>query len=234
VVALIIAKLWATNFTSQFQENDKSPDAQPTIATLKAMQSACARNCYLGVAQHLPNHYPKRMTCASDTFSESIIISKAPLAEKRAIAREELEKMSEVMVTEKGLLNHVQASLVLGVSVKRVWELVRQGTLTRYDFVGRTYVSATEVFKRYDEEIAAGERIKQSLPKRVLTSVKAGIATDKTQWKLGGYAGPYHEARVKVKKAKFKEEEEKRRKVRAEFVKQLLDPMEPPKKKAKK
>jgi hypothetical protein len=142
------------------------------------------------------------MTCASDTFSESILIRKAPLAEKRAIAREELERMSAAMVAEKGLLNHVQAALLLGVSVKRVWELVRQGTLTRHDFAGRTYVSATEVFKRYDDEIAAGDRIRQSLPRRVLTSVNAGTKTDEVQLKLGGYAGPYHEAKAKERREK--------------------------------
>jgi len=40
-------------------------------------------------------------------------------AARRALKRE-LEKMSEAMVEEKGLLNHAQAALLLDVSTKRV------------------------------------------------------------------------------------------------------------------
>jgi Helix-turn-helix domain len=45
------------------------------------------------------------------------------------------------MVAEKGLPNHAQAALMLDVSTKRVGELVQQNKLTRFDFLGRTYVS---------------------------------------------------------------------------------------------
>jgi hypothetical protein len=174
------------------------------------------------------------MTGSFDTLTEFVFVRKAPLAEKRADARVELEKMSAAMVAEKGLLNHAQAASVLGVSVKRVWELVRLGKLTRFDFARRTYVSASEVFKRYDEEVAAGERIRQSLPKRLLASVKAGLETDAAQWKLGGYAGAYHEAKSKENQKAFAEQKEKEKKALREVAKKLFDPMERPKKKGKK
>jgi hypothetical protein len=56
--------------------------------------------------------------------------------------------MSKAMVDEKGLLNHSQAALILGVTPARVTELVRLGKLTRFDFLGRTYVSVKEVNAR--------------------------------------------------------------------------------------
>lgn len=117
----------------------------------------------------------------------------------RARAREELAEMSEAMVKEQGLLNHAQAGLLLGVSVKRIGELVRLGKLERYDFLGRTYVSVREVRARYAQELKAG-RPKESVAKRAVASVKAALKTDAAQAKLGGYAGPY----VKQKGAKTK------------------------------
>jgi len=42
--------------------------------------------------------------------------------------------MSGAMVEEEGLLNHVQAGLLLGVSVKRIGELVRLGKLRRFAY----------------------------------------------------------------------------------------------------
>ena len=44
---------------------------------------------------------------------------------------------------------------MLGVSVKRIGELVRLGKLTRFDFFERTYVSMREVCQRDDEELKA-------------------------------------------------------------------------------
>jgi hypothetical protein len=48
-------------------------------------------------------------------------------------ARKDLDAMSAAMIEEEGLLNHAQAALLLGVSVKRVFELVRLGKLRRFD-----------------------------------------------------------------------------------------------------
>jgi len=111
--------------------------------------------------------------------------------------------MSEAMVAEKGLLNHAQAALVLGVSVKRIGELVRQDKLTRFDFFDRTYVSMREICKRDNQEIEAGKRSKAA---QVLGSIKAAFKTDSVQMGVGGYAGPYHEAerqkRIAARKSK--------------------------------
>jgi len=40
-----------------------------------------------------------------------------------------------------------------------------------------------EVMTRYREEIAAGERIRESVPKRLLTVAKAGFQSDELQLK---------------------------------------------------
>jgi hypothetical protein len=123
-------------------------------------------------------------------------MGKASRAQARAAARKELEKMSEVMTAERGLLNHPQAALVLGVSVKRIGELVRLGKLSRFDFLGRTYVSMAEVCKRDDEEIAAGAR-KRSKATRLVAGVKAALKTDGAQIQLGGFQGSYVKAEQK-------------------------------------
>jgi len=106
--------------------------------------------------------------------------------------------MSKAMVEEQGLLNHVQAALLLGVSVKRIGELVRLGKLRRFDFLGRTYVSVREVRERYRQEVKAG-RPKRSVVERAVASVKAALKNDSAQMDLGGYAGPYEKAKRKVK-----------------------------------
>ncbi len=66
----------------------------------------------------------------------------------RKDALRELQLMSKAMIQEKGLLNHSQAALILGVTPARVTELVRLGKLSRFDFLGRTYVSVKEVNAR--------------------------------------------------------------------------------------
>jgi hypothetical protein len=186
-----------------------------------------------------------RMTATFDSISAYVYGAKAGLAEKREMTRVELERMSQAMIDERGLLNHAQAAELLGVSVKRIGELVRQGKLRRFDFTERTYVSYAQVMERYKAEIAAGERLKESLPKRVLVSIKGAIKTDEAQWKLGGYAGAYHEDRRQKKMtARLEREAETARKAEefsaevkrktGEFVKKLLDPHEVPKKKTKK
>ena len=122
----------------------------------------------------------------------------APRTKERELARSELDLMSGAMVEEEGLLNHVQAGLLLGVSVKRIGELVRLGKLRRFDFLGRTYVSVREVRERYHQELKAG-RPKRPVVARAVASVKAALKTDAAQAKLGGYAGPYEKAKRKGK-----------------------------------
>ena len=150
---------------------------------------------------------------ASSTFA-----LQAPLAD-RAAAREEahreMERMSEAMIEEKGLLNHAQAALLLDVSTKRVGELVRLGKLTDFTFLGRKYVSMREVWERNNQELKAG-RPPRSIGKRVAASLKAAVKTDSGQASLGGYAGSYFK--------KQREEAEERR--RAEFKKKWHEILE--------
>ena len=75
------------------------------------------------------------MTTSFESVSPFVIEGKAARAKERALARKVAARMSTAMVKEKGLLNHAQAALVLGVSVKRIGELVRLGKLTRFDFL---------------------------------------------------------------------------------------------------
>ena len=118
----------------------------------------------------------------------------APRTKEREHARSELDLMSGAMVEEEGL----QAGLLLGVSVKRIGELVRLGKLRRFDFLGRTYVSVREVRERYHQELKAG-RPKRGLAQSAVASVKAALKTDAAQAKLGGYAGPYEKEKRKRK-----------------------------------
>lgn len=118
--------------------------------------------------------------------------------------RRELQRMSNAMVEEKGLLNHVQAALMLDVRTKRVGELVRQGKLTRFDFLGRTYVSMREIWARNRMELRAGRPL-PALGRRVAKSMKAAVQTDSLQARLGGYAGPYVRAKHKEAKEKLRE-----------------------------
>jgi hypothetical protein len=149
------------------------------------------------------------MTASFDTISRFVFEGKAARAEERADARKIVARMSEAMIAEKGLLNHAQAALVLGVSVKRIGELVRLGKLSRFDFFDRTYVSMREVCQRDDEELKAGTALKRSKAKRFVNAVQAGLLeTDPVQLKLGGFAGPWHE-----KKRLERIEERQRKKI---------------------
>jgi hypothetical protein len=124
-------------------------------------------------------------------------------ATERAEMRRELQRMSDAMVEEKGLLNHAQAALMLDVSTKRVGELVKQGKLTRFDFLGRTYVSMREIWERNRQELRAG-KAPRPIGRRIAAQLKAAVQTDSLQARLGGYAGPYVRARHKEQKRKRK------------------------------
>lgn len=141
----------------------------------------------------------KMTATASSTFALA-----APTKD-RALAREEmkreLQKMSEAMVEEKGLLNHAQAALLLDVSTKRIGELVRLGKLTRFDFAGRTYVSMREIWNRNKQTLKAG-RPPRPLSKRITASLKAALKHDSVQVRLGGFQGPYQKKLHKEAKEK--------------------------------
>jgi hypothetical protein len=83
--------------------------------------------------------------------------------------------------------------------------LVRTRQLSRFDFLGRTYVSVREVGERYQKELKAG-RPKRSLAKRAVASVQAALKTDSAQAALGGYAGAYVKHQHTSRKKKSREE----------------------------
>ncbi len=83
----------------------------------------------------------------------------------------ELRQMSSVSVQENGMLNQAQAAAVLGVSPRRVAELVELGRLTRLDFLGRTYVSVREVLERREADVKAG-RPARSIPQRIRAAAR--------------------------------------------------------------
>ena len=141
-------------------------------------------------------------TAASSTLHSSARVGDR--AGSKEEMRRELQRMSDAMVEEKGLLNHAQAGVMLDVSTKRVGELVRQGKLTRFDFLGRTYVSMREIWARNQMELRAGRPL-PSLARRVAKSVKAAVQTDSLQARLGGYAGPHVRARHREAKRTLRE-----------------------------
>jgi hypothetical protein len=140
---------------------------------------------------------------ASSTFA--LQAAPADRAAAREDARQQMKRMSDAMVDEKGLLNHAQAALLLDVSTKRVGELVRLGKLTDFTFLGRKYVSMREVWERNKQELKAG-RPPRSIGKRVAASLKAAVKTDRVQAKFGGYAGPSVRAEEEAKKKKMRED----------------------------
>ena len=99
-------------------------------------------------------------------IASSTLALQAPPAD-RAAAREEaqrqMKKMSDAMVEEKGLLNHAQAALLLGVSTKRVGELVRLGKLTDFVFLGRKYVSMLSSLRRSGCSYAGSRAFRKTL-----------------------------------------------------------------------
>ena len=136
---------------------------------------------------------------SSIALSASGALATASQSRRQERAREELASMSEAMIAEHGLVNQAQAALLLGVSGKRICELVKLGKLKRFDFLGRTYVSVREVRERYQRELKAG-RPRRGVAARALASVKAALKTDAAQAKLGGYAGPYEKRKRRQKR----------------------------------
>ena len=133
--------------------------------------------------------------------------SPADRAAAREQARREMERMSKAMVEEKGLLNHAQAARLLGVSTKRVSELVWLGKLTRFDFAGRTYVSMQEIRDRNKQALKAG-RPPRAAEDRIAARLEVAVKTDTVQARLGGDAESYFQKRRKEaderRRAEFK------------------------------
>jgi len=129
------------------------------------------------------------------------VLARSP--KERTKRREDLDRefneMREKMVEERGLLNHSQAALLLDITPARVTELVNLGKLRRFDYLGRTYVSANQVTERREQDLKAG-RPARNLVQKVAVGVKAALKTDAVQAKQGGFAGPYEKAKSRRKK----------------------------------
>jgi hypothetical protein len=139
------------------------------------------------------------MTATSVSTSTSLLSAK-PATISRAQRLRELDGMSKAMIEERGLLNHAQAALLLDISTRRVAELVALRLLTRFDFLGRTYVSVREVQERYKMDLKAG-RPKRSKLELAKASLKAAVKTDAAQFRQGGFQGPYYRAEEARKRA---------------------------------
>ena len=127
------------------------------------------------------------MTVRATTLTEIPHIEKADGRKlTKAQLKREVEAMSHAMVEQEGLLNHPQAAILLDVSSRRVSELVELGKLTRFDFLGRTYVSMREVRERREQDLKAG-RPARNLTQKVVAGVKAAFKTDAGQIKQGGF-----------------------------------------------
>lgn len=106
---------------------------------------------------------------ASSSFGNSRSIEENESRASKLLV--ELRQMSRVSQREEGLLNHAQAAAVLGVSARRIAELVQLGKLCRYDFLGRTYVSVNEVLERRNAELKVG-RPPRSVAQKIRTAAK--------------------------------------------------------------
>ena len=140
----------------------------------------------------------------SRIISSTLALQAAP--GDRALAREEawqqVEKMSEAMIEEKGLLNHAQAALLLDVSTRRVGELVRLRKLTDFTFLGRKYVSMREVWDRNKQDLKAGRR-----PRRMgqrLPAQSKGAAQAPVREYAASYFKKQREAANERRRAEFR------------------------------
>jgi hypothetical protein len=105
-----------------------------------------------------------------------------PRKGSKAHLRWEVEQFSKVSAREGCLLNHRQAALLLDVSAARVSELVSLGKLTRYDFLGRTYVSHREIAARREIDVKAG-RPSRTVAQRLAKTFRIVANFDANQWK---------------------------------------------------
>jgi len=138
------------------------------------------------------------MTATATAFATIPDVEKKDVRKlTKAELKREVEAMSKAMVEQGGLLNHPQAAIILDVSGRRVSELVELGKLTRFDFLGRTYVSMREVKVRREQDLKAG-RPARNLPQQLVAGVKAALNADAGQMKQGGFTS--FAAKQKAKK----------------------------------
>lgn len=143
------------------------------------------------------------MTALASSSTFALQAGEKQRATARKQALQEWQAMSDAMVEEKGLLNYPQAALLLNVSTKRISELVRLGKLKRFDFIGRRYVSMTEVRERFQQAARAG-RPPLSKPRLAVASFRAALKHDLAQVRQGGFQGPYEKKLREERKRKGK------------------------------
>jgi len=127
------------------------------------------------------------MTASATTLADIPNVEKTDSRKlTRAQLKREVEAMSRAMVDQEGLLNHPQAAILLDVSSRRVSELVELGKLTRFDFLGRTYVSMREVEERREQDLKAG-RPARNTAQQLVAGVKTALKADAGQLRQGGF-----------------------------------------------
>lgn len=90
---------------------------------------------------------------------------------KRSVLAE-LEEMRKAMLREDGLFNAAQSALFLDVSRDRIYELLELGMLTKYEFLGRVYLSYKELCARRAADVKAGRP-----PRNTVQRLKVGAKT---------------------------------------------------------
>lgn len=140
------------------------------------------------------------------TTAESLIVSATAEMKETESSRkkqkglfQELRAMSAAMIEEEGLLNHAQAALVLDISTRRIGELVETGKFTRFEFLGRTYVSVREVVARRQADIKSGRPPRVGVEK-IKKAAQLVSKFDLTNLAVGSLVGDLDRAKKRRKK----------------------------------
>jgi hypothetical protein len=138
---------------------------------------------------------------SSAVISSATALARSPEKRKRSQTDllRELRQMRKEMSEQEGLLNHSQAALFLDVTPARVTELVNLGTLRRFDFLGRTYVSVKQVMERRKRDVGTGRPRGGKLAALALTA-KVLARNDPAQWVQGGPVSEKRSERSERKK----------------------------------
>ena len=110
--------------------------------------------------------------------------------------------MAKTMLEQGGLFNVAQAAISLDLSRERVYELLDLGKLDKFEFLGRIYLSVREVNARRESDVKAG-RPARTFTQKLKATLKAAVATDAGQVKLGG-STEYAAKRIVKKNARKK------------------------------
>jgi hypothetical protein len=125
-----------------------------------------------------------------DAITADEIMERIETAKRERICldADERARMHKVTEEEEGVLNLRQAATCLGVTPRRVQQLVLEGSLTRWTFMGHHYVSFREVAARRLSDVKLG-RPRRGILTRVKISLQAALQTDAAQACQGGFNG---------------------------------------------